>query len=127
MNMSINNGDYYKFNPFAKNWIATSGVMHLCDEHKAYWILDVIASYAPSRKLVGADYMLIINIKLNKTTSGCLFTISHEVNGEQKIIVRQRIPYTDLDRDVTIWAICDSESGKYNFHKTTTLMLPEEY
>lgn len=121
------NDNLYKFNLFSKNWVATSGVMNFAEEHKAHWLLDVVASYAVSPKLAHADYMLVINVKLNKTGSGCLFTITHEVNGEHVVIVRQRIPYTDLDQDVTMWAINDSADGRYSYQTRTTVMFPDEY
>ena len=49
--------------------------------------------------------MLIIEVKLNKTTNGCMFLISHEVDGEQIAIIKQRIEYTDLSNDLKFWAI----------------------
>jgi hypothetical protein len=35
------------------NHTATDGVMHVCEELKCYWFLDVILSYQMDEKLIG--------------------------------------------------------------------------
>ena len=118
---------YYKFSPFAGRWLATSGVMALAESKQCYWLLDVIASYVHKLPSIRAlDYMLVIDCKLNKTGSGCKFTISHEVNGEQIVVIKQAIGFTTLESDIKLWAINET-NGFYDAKCQTVLLLPEEY
>ena len=127
---------YYRFNPFNKHWLATSGVMNFAETHQCYWLLDVIASYEQMLAIQDLNYMLVCELKLHATPiksewtdelCNATFTISHEVNGEKVIVQHQDIVFTNIDRPVKLWAINESMSGKYEPLNRTVLMLPEEY
>jgi hypothetical protein len=112
--MNYEQDTYYRFSSFTPNWIATCGVMTYFENHQCHWIGDVIASYVP--QLHNADYLKIIEVKVNLEQSSCVFTITDEINGE---LIRQEIPYTDLTEDLKIWAITEDTR--------TIVLLPSEY
>lgn len=119
---------YTRFSPFAPKWVATSGVMNQAESKGAYWVLDVIASYVRDlNRMNNLDYILTLEVKLNKTGNGCLFTISHEVDGESVVVIRQHIPFTDLDKNIKLWAINESGTNKYDGKHNTIVLLPSEY
>ena len=108
---------YYRFSPFARNWIATSGIMTLCERYQCFWVLDTLASYVPTlatRK--GVDYFLIVTVDVQADQTA-LFTIKQEIRdglseGEE-ILIRQVIEYTDLKEHLKFWAINESP-GDYD-------------
>lgn len=122
---------YYRFNAFAKNWLATSGVMNYCEENKCHWVLDTLASYAPTMaKRQGLDYLLVVEVKLAGKHGG-IFTITQETwdgksHGEE-IVIRQDFDFTSLKAPVKFWAVNESEDGKHDPSAKTIVMLPEEY
>jgi len=106
----------YKFNQFAPNYIATSGVMNFFEDHQAHWLGDVIASYRNTLIKKKADYLKVINMEVDVENTCGVFTISDEINGE---LVKQIIPYTDLTESVVMWLI---EESPYE-----VLLFPSEY
>ncbi len=121
---------YYKFNPFARNWIATYGVMTTCEHLQCHWVLDVIASYVS--KLSGIkdiDYFLIITVKVNDDQSA-VFTLKQEdqLDSDEvyRTLITQELDYTDLKEDITFWAINESP-GNYDPQNRTVVLLPDEY
>jgi hypothetical protein len=128
---------YYKFGMFSRNWVATSGIMNFAETNQCYWLLDMVASYIPTLNTIkNIDYLLVIKLTLtdqpfksDSTDEPCnaYFTISHEVEGTQVEIIRQDIVFTDLESNVVFWAINQTETGYYEPHNQTVLLLPEEY
>ena len=104
---------YYRFNAFAKNYIATGNLMMFCEEHQCHWIMDCIASYKPN--LIGKDYLKVVTVTLNDK-GGCTFKIETEIEG---LLVEQDIPFTDLTEDVKIWMVDQGDD--------VVCMLPEDY
>jgi len=85
---------YYRFN---YGLIATSGVKALADTFKAYWLLDVIASYQP--QLDGEGFQLW---HLRRFTDCSAIVECEDGNGRK--LVEQEIPYTDFEaEEATIW------------------------
>lgn len=123
--------NYYRFNPFAKNWIATSGVMNHCHRNQCFWVLDTLASYVPTlARTQGVDYFLIVQVEVNPDQTA-VFTIQQEQhdnegNATYQTLVRQEIDYTDLKDSWKFWAINES-SGAYDPACQTVVLLPEEY
>ena len=105
----------YRFNGFARNYIATATVMNFFEEKGAYWVGDVIASYKPTLIKKNADYLKVVQVNLNET-GGCTFTIGDEINGQ---LVKQKIPFTDLKENVTLWLITEGPNE--------VLLFPQEY
>lgn len=134
---------YYKFSPFARNWVATSGIMNYCETNQCHWVLDIIGSYIPAiakkSKVDRVDYLLTIKVirnklapsKLNPYTreGGAMFAITqqdmHDDN-KVKILILQKIEFTDLEEDLKFWAI-NSSTDNFDSNQQTVLMLPEEY
>lgn len=130
MNTQYQQDVYYRFSPFAKNWIATGGVLVFCDGHQCFWILDTLASYVPELSTrQGADYFLIVTVEINPDQTA-VFTIkqeNHDRDGEDySVLVRQEIDYTDLKEDLKFWAINET-TGAYDPTAQTVVLLPEEY
>ena len=114
--MIYEDGVRYRINPFARNYVATAGVMIWIEDHKAYWLLDVIASYRNDLIKKKADYLKICEMKVDVANTCGVFTITDEINGE---LIRQVIPYTDLTESIKIWAIDEDD--------LVVCILPEEY
>jgi len=115
-------GRYYAFSPFARNWVATPGVMQLCNDLKCYWFLDTLASYVMSLgKIKGLGYLLVVAL----TPSGYHGEMGFTIKDNDAVIITQRIQ-TTLETPIKLWAICSS-SGDYTSEKRTVLLLPEEY
>lgn len=102
----------YRFNPFAYNYVATAGVMNFAEEHKCYWLLDIVASYREQIK--GADYLKIVDFVLNG--KGGEFSIRDEITG---VLVVQEVEFTDLTEDAKFWLITEED--------LEVLILPSEY
>lgn len=122
---------YYRFSPFAKNWIATSGIMNHCQRNQCFWVLDAVASYVPELgRIKGVDYFLIIQVAVNSDQTA-VFTIQQEEHDQEgnthyKTLIRQDLEYTDLKDSWKFWAINES-SGAYDPACQTVVLLPEEY
>ena len=119
---------YYRFSPFAKKWLATSGVMDHCEANRCYWVLDTLASYVPElAKKKGMDYFLIMEVEV-KPDKTAIFTISQESRTDDDYItlICQALDYTDLKESLKFWAINES-AGDYDPACQTVVLLPEEY
>jgi hypothetical protein len=114
--MVYEDGNYYRFNAFAPNYMATAGVMNLAEEKQCYWFLGCIASYATTKSIVEGDYLRVVEVIKNKNDAGCVFKISDEINGD---LVVQKIPYTDLKENLKVWCIEEDDR--------VIVLLPEEY
>jgi len=131
MNAVYEQDMYYRFNPFAKNWIATSGVMNYCERNKCFWVLDTLASYVPTlAKEKGVDYCLIVTVEVSPDQKA-VFKITQEEHDEEgnsadKTLIRQDIDYTDLKEGLKFWAINET-SGSYDPTAQTVVLLPDEY
>jgi len=112
---------YYRFSPFARNWLATAGVMNLAEQKQCYWLLDIIASYAQQLNKMSTDYMLVIEVRLTGN-DGAIFTIEHEVNGKKERLITQEIEHTTLTQPITIWSLAQGDSNA-----KAVLLLPSEY
>jgi hypothetical protein len=120
---------YYRFSPFAKQWLATSGVMNHCEQHRCYWVLDTLASYVPElAKKKGMDYFLIVQVEV-KPDKTAVFTVCQESSNQDDeyiTLVQQNLEYTDLKESLKFWAINES-AGNYDPTCQTVVLLPEEY
>jgi hypothetical protein len=114
--MKYEEGVRYRFNPFARNYVATAGLLNWIEDHQAHWLMDIIASYKVDLMEKKADYLKICEMVGEVENTCGLFTISDEINGE---LVRQVIPYTYLTENIKIWAIDEGD--------LVVCILPEEY
>lgn len=131
MPMTYEADTYYRFSPFAKNWIATSGIMNHCETNRCFWVLDTLASYVPTlAKTQGVDYFLIVQVEVSPDKTA-VFTIQQEEHDQEgnthyKTLIRQDLDYTDLKETWKFWAINET-SGAYDPACQTVVLLPEEY
>lgn len=128
MSIAYEQESYYRISPFARRWVATSGVMNTCHKEQCYWVLDTLASYVPQlARTKGVDYFLIVTVEVNPDQSA-VFTIKQEgYDGDYyRVLVCQEMDYTDLEQNLKLWAINESP-GAYNPDNTTVVLLPEEY
>lgn len=126
---SFGTDSYHRYSPFSR-YVYTDGVHNFCEEHKCWWLQDVITSYYPyvSNVLIqfkedgridfvenerGKDDFLVISL-IKTSDNSAVFTVEMEHWNEEKedseniSIVTQYIPYTDIDVDQVAWY---SESG----------------
>jgi len=105
--------------------------MTLCERHQCFWVLDVLASYAPTlTKRKRVDYFLIVTVDVNREDRTALFTIRQEIRDAltegEEVLIRQAIDYTDLTESLKFWAINESPDD-YDPDCQTVVLLPEEY
>ena len=90
--------------------IYTDGIFYVARVFKAYWIIDLVASYQ-SKKKVRQEPFQVYSIKVKENTA--IVTIT---DGNDNILASQKIEYTDLPME---------ELQLYCVNKV--LMLPSEY
>lgn len=89
---------YYRFN---YGLITTSGVKALAEMFKAFWLLDVIASYQPQLK--NEEFQVW---RLKRFDDDSAIVKCEDGNGKR--LVMQEVPFTDFSAgETTIWV----ESG----------------
>lgn len=105
---------YWVVSPFiGKRLVMTSGVKDMLEELSAYWLGDVIASYAPK---LNSGSETFFTCRLIKTLNdGCTFLIY----SDDGILVKQEIPYTDIGMNVKMFIQTDGEKW--------IVMMPTEY
>jgi hypothetical protein len=104
--------------------IYTPGIKHLAGQAQAYWLVDAIASYFSSNKMIRASLrdmrlsdMQFWRLDVREDRSAVLSARAD--SGEEPFIL-QSIEYTDFPLDyVDIWAAYDGEHW--------TLYLPSEH
>ena len=106
-----------KWYRYTNDILLTDGSKELADSAKAYWLLDIIASYQGSKKLEKIGWFQTWNLSQNGATSWCITCD----NGNGKVFVKQEIEHSDfpLEEGVKLYCIED-ESNK-------VVLLPSEY
>lgn len=102
----------------------TPGVKHLAERAGAYWLIDAIASWLPSRQFreaVQRDLRIgkihFWKLAVSDDRSAVLTAVAD--SGEEPFI-RQKVEYADLPlREIDLYCAFDGEHW--------TLMLPSEY
>ena len=80
----------------------TSGLQYVdsikdfCEDHKAYWILDVVGTYLPQLKKY--DFVVLFFDVCNKA---CTFYAREDT--DEPDIVRQEIEFTDMDVAIKLY------------------------
>ncbi len=93
--------------------LLTDGVKFLCDEAKAYWLVDNLASHL--HEWPDEDFIVA---KLDVTNQKAELEIT---DGNENPLGFQKIHFTDFPLDtITLWAV-RNELNSYTF------MLPREY
>jgi hypothetical protein len=112
--MNFDLDTYYRFNNFARNYVATGNLMNFCETNSCMWILDCVISYAP--QLQDKDYLQIVTVTRVPNSLKAVFKIEDEING---LLVEQHISYTDLEEDVKFWIVQQGDQW--------VCLLPSEY
>ena len=117
---STGTDSYTVFNPFARMFVATSGVMSMAKENECFWALDVVASYANKiirefQKTTNTFY--VVHVLKNMEDSGATFYLS---DGDYNILITQKIPFSDIPKNLYMFLQFD---GGQHF----VLMMPSEY
>jgi len=81
---------YHKFSPFPWYPVITDGVLAVADAAACFWFLDIIGSYQTNKKLDPNFQVWKLTVDTEKKTAvaeGC---------NDTKVVVKQRIGYTDF-------------------------------
>ena len=73
----------------------TDGVKYLCEEARAYWLMDIIASY--QKKCMRDDMLRDFQVWTLRVEDGAGVVICERDTGD--IAIKQTIPYTDFPMD----------------------------
>lgn len=96
--------------------VLTDGAKYLAENAKAYWLMDIIASYAPLMVQCG-DWLYSAHLRKVGAT-GAMFELKGcpDARGQTRAIVHQEIQYTDFPlerislyvstgRDSPVWVV----------------------
>lgn len=96
--------------------VYTDGVRELFKSKSCCWLRDIISSYSVNIFSSGEDFYSLFILKNPNSENEALFLAT---DGNSKILIKQDIPYTDLDLNVHLFLEFDG-CARY------TLMLPSE-
>jgi len=86
-------------------FIYTDSIVEHCEKFKAWWTLDVVASYIPTlakwNKAHNDNTFLVLTFDLEG--DGCKFTAKEDTDGEP--IVSQDIEYTDMPHSIKLYLV----------------------
>lgn len=116
---AIGSCEFHRFSPFARDLIATDGVVVMCETLRCFWFLDIIASYYGRLKRSADDSTMWIAVFIRNDDGGGMFRIVDDIPAH-KHLVRQKVEYTDIRQDVKVY-LCANELGGW------TILLPSEY
>jgi hypothetical protein len=100
---------------FSRGFLFTDGVKVVADQFKAYWLIDVIASYQ-IRKEVRLKLFQIWTIASARGKAN----VEMQPDIDQPVLVKQQIPFTDFPEGKLIMYYIDDGSNR-------VLLLPSEY
>lgn len=96
--------------------VYTDGVRDLFKSKSCYWLRDIVSSYSSKIFSSGEDFFSLFILKNPNSESEALFLAT---DGDSKVLIKQEIPYTDLDLNIHLFLEFDG-CARY------TLMLPSE-
>lgn len=109
--------NFYKLaNDGVMEIVYTDGVRDLFKSKSCYWLRDIVSSYSSKIFSSGEDFFSLFILKNPKSESEALFLAT---DGNTKALIKQEIPYTDLDLNIHLFLEFDG-CARY------TLMLPSE-
>jgi hypothetical protein len=105
---------WHRLNAIMPNLIASQSVVDTCREKQMFWTVDVVISHVLTNKKVSADDFIVcfFDVKDGK----CSFKMT---DGNDKVLCRQRMEYTDAEGSVKYYAI---REGQY-----IKLIFPSDY
>ena len=117
-------GDDVRYRSINPKLLYTPGVKHLAEHAGAYWLIDAIASYVPSKKLQKAirhdDRVPVLHFWQLWVLDNGSATLSARVDSGVAPFITQVIPWTDFPLStIELWCGYDGKSW--------TLYLPSEH
>jgi len=117
-------GDLERYRSMSPKLIYTPGVQHLAEQAGAYWLIDAIAAYVPSKKLDKAiqkdervGYLHFWKLEVSDDESA---TLTARVDRDEPPFITQEIPFTDFPlKAIELW--CGFDGQRW------TLYLPSEH
>jgi len=89
------------YHKYTMNLVITDGAKALADRFECYWFVDIVVSY--QRQLKGHEFQVWHLVKYGE----CKATVTC-TDGNDKVLVRQHIPFTDFTADeATVWVELD--------------------
>ena len=100
-----------------KNFLLTDGAKYLAEKAKAFWLMDAIASHQINKRVAGEPFQVWELV----VSADCKAVLTC-TDGDEHILVRQEIPYTDFSLDqISLYAAQDDGLGGL------VIMLTSEY
>ena len=98
-NLSQFTGTEYYYHHFLGNLMYTDGVKYLAEACGAYWLIDIVASFAFDKRVKNEDFQ-VYKLTVQKDHTA-LVEVS---DGNDKILAKQAIEFTDFPLDsITLW------------------------
>jgi hypothetical protein len=97
--LAIHTGSETVFRHWTRRLVYTEGVQDLANQAKAYWLIDLVASWMNDANLKGEDFVVWkLTVKADLTASA----VAEDGNGRE--LVRQEIPFTDFPlEEITLY------------------------
>lgn len=106
---------WHRFNRLTPNILLTDGALYVAKEGGAFWLMDIIASVQPHKKIKDI-YFQTWQIQVNEDKSATVW--AEDGNGNK--LYSQDIPWTDFSLDtIKLFAIREDDH--------TVILLPSEY
>ena len=97
------------------NLYLTDGIKYLAEQAQCYWLIDVIWSHTLCKKWLGTEDFITCTLTATNSKGRVIFD-----DGNDNILAKQEIPYTDFPLDkIKIFIV--SNGDKF------VVMLPSEY
>lgn len=107
--------EYHKWSYLFKDQVLTDGAKYLAEKAGAYWLMDAIASHQKLPKLRNESFQVWrLTVTRNKQGSKEATLVADD--GNDNVLARQRIPFTDFPLDKIKLYLVDN-----------IIMLPNEY
>lgn len=103
--------------------VATDGMMYLAKEAKAYWLLDLVASWFLKARTKSFPFQ-VWRLKLNEEGSGCQVSAWSDTPDKSEHILHQDIEYTDFPIPELEWYVT---KGCVGDQPAFVIMLKSEY
>ena len=104
---------YHKFSILFPRLVLTDGVQQLCEDAQCFWLMDIIGSHQ-HKPAVKNESFQVWTLTVKDRAAKVLAT-----DGNDKVIAKQNVPYTDFPLDEVKLFVADGEGYK-------VIMLPSE-
>ena len=97
--LAMHTGSETVFRHWTRRLVYTEGVQDLANQAKAYWLIDLVASWMNDANLKGEEFVVWkLTVKADLTASAVA------EDGNCRELVRQEIPFTDFPlEEITLY------------------------